>query len=239
MNQVVCPISSSDQSASSQHDRQVLLATQAALLQPLGREVIMNLLQHARFRVAEFARGSTIHFEGDACQNLEIILEGQVVIDRIDAEGNLMTVAQSYRHEVLGGNLLFSQRPFYPMTLSAVRSTTLLLIDKDTLLDLLSQNPTFLRIYLELTSDRANMLGDQIRHYVNKSIRMCLASFIKQEYDRQQTNPITLSLSKKKFAEKIGVQRTSISRELAKMRREGLIHYDRRVITILDMQMLD
>ena len=83
------------------------------------------------------------------------------------------------------------------------------------------------------------MLGDQIRHYVNKSIRMCLASFIKQEYDRQQTNPITLSLSKKKFAEKIGVQRTSISRELAKMRREGLIHYDRRVITILDMQMLD
>jgi Mn-dependent DtxR family transcriptional regulator len=52
-------------------------------------------------------------------------------------------------------------------------------------------------------------------------------------------SPIILSLSKKEFAEKIGVQRTSVSRELAKMRREGLIQYDRQTMTILEMRILD
>lgn len=239
MNKVECQVSSPDHAANPQRDRLASLAMQTTLLQQLGKDVVMNGMKQGLFRVVEFVQGSTIHIEGDDCQNLEIVLEGQVVIERIDADGNLMSVAQCQRNEVLGGNLLFSQRSLYPMTLSAVRATTLFLINKKILLDLLSQNPAFLKVYLELTSDRANMLGDQIRHYVNKPIRMCIVSFLKQEYVRQKTNPIILSLSKKKFAEKIGVQRTSISRELAKMRREGLIQYDRQSITIIDMRIMD
>lgn len=233
--QVLSPV----QTALSSGERLVLLANQTMLLQPLGRDAIINGLKQGLFRTMEYAQGSTIHFEGDPCQNLEIVLSGQVVIERIDADGNLMTVAQGNRHEVLGGNLIFSQRPVYPMTLSAAKDTILLMISKKTLLDLLGQNQAFLKVYLELTSDRANSLGEQIRHYVNKPIRMCIVSYLKQEYGQQQTNPIKLSLSKKKFAEKIGVQRTSISRELAKMRSEGLIQYDRHVITILDMSLLE
>lgn len=219
-------------------NQQVLLAAQTTLLKPLGAELVDKALRDGLFRVANVTRGSTIHFEGDACRRLEIVLSGQITIERIDAEGNLMTVAQCRRNEVLGGNLLFSQRPVYPMTLTAVKDTSLLLIEKDLLFDLLSKNPEFLKAYLELTSDRANTLGDQIRHYVNKSIRMCLVNFLKQEYGRQNSNPIRLSLSKKMLAEKIGVQRTSISRELAKMRRDRLIDYDRDAITILDENIL-
>lgn len=219
-------------------NQQVLLAAQTTLLKPLGAEFVDKALRDGLFRVANITRGSTVHFEGDACRRLEIVLSGQIAIERIDVEGNLMTVAQCRRNEVLGGNLLFSQHPVYPMTLTALKDTSLLMIEKDLLFDLLSKNPDFLKAYLELTSDRANTLGDQIRHYVNKSIRMCLLNFLKQEYDRQNVNPIKLSLSKKMLAEKIGVQRTSISRELAKMRRDGLIDYDRDAITILDEKIM-
>ena len=225
--------------SSCPENHQALLAVQTTLLKPLGADFVDKALRDGLFRVATIKKGSTIHFEGDACRYLEVVLSGQISIERIDAEGNLMTVAQCRRNEVLGGNLLFSQRPVYPMTLTAVQDSSLLLIEKELLFDLLSKNPGFLKAYLELTSDRANTLGDQIRHYVNKSIRMCLVNFLKQEYSRQKSNPIRLSLSKKMLAEKIGVQRTSISRELAKMRRDGLIDYDRGAITILDENILE
>lgn len=42
-------------------------------------------------------------------------------------------------------------------------------------------------------------------------------------------------MSKKDWAQKIGVQRPSLSRELAKMKREGLIDYTLKTIEIKDV----
>ena len=169
---------------------------------------------------------------------MEIILTGEVLIERTDASGNLMTVAHCYRDDLLGGNLLFSKNPHYPMALMAAQDTVLLTIDKNLLFELLSQCPPFLQIYLELSSDRANVLGNQIRQYVNQPIRVSLIHYIQQEYGRQKSNPIRLNISKKMLAEKLGVQRTSISRELAKMRQESLVIYDKYSITVLDENIL-
>ena len=41
-----------------------------------------------------------------------------------------------------------------------------------------------------------------------------------------------LTVSKKSLAEIIGVQRTSLSRKLQKMKRDGLIEYDTKSISI-------
>jgi Mn-dependent DtxR family transcriptional regulator len=45
-------------------------------------------------------------------------------------------------------------------------------------------------------------------------------------------------MTKKELAEKIGVQRPSLSRELNKMRKDGLITYDPTQITIIDVDSL-
>lgn len=210
------------------------LVTQSALLQPLGKTAILDHIQHGRFRLVKFTQGTTIHFEGEVCRKVEIILSGEVLIERTDSSGNLMTVAHCFRDDLLGGNLLFSKHPHYPMTLLAAQDTLLLTIDKNLLFELLSQCPPFLQIYLELSSDRASVLGNQIRQYLNQSIRISLIHFIQQEHGRQKCNPIRLNISKKMLAEKLGVQRTSVSRELAKMRQESLIIYDKNSLTVLD-----
>jgi CRP-like cAMP-binding protein len=47
-----------------------------------------------------------------------------------------------------------------------------------------------------------------------------------------------LTLSKKALAEMFGISRTSLSRELGRMRDEGLIDFDQKTITILDPDFL-
>lgn len=49
--------------------------------------------------------------------------------------------------------------------------------------------------------------------------------YLLDEKRKHQSNNIILPNSKKDIATFIGVQRTSVSRELAKMRNEGLIDY--------------
>jgi DNA-binding transcriptional regulator LsrR (DeoR family) len=58
-------------------------------------------------------------------------------------------------------------------------------------------------------------------------------SYLDYELKKQNGNIVKLSITKKALAEKIGVQRTSLSRELAKMRDDGLIKFDIDSIELL------
>lgn len=68
---------------------------------------------------------------------------------------------------------------------------------------------------------------------MNKTIRECILNYLSYESKLQNSNQIQLSISKKELADRIGVQRTSLSRELSKMRDEGIIDYDRNSIILI------
>ena len=196
------------------------------LIKSISPEEIEVFLNEGSFKTIEYHKNNIVHYVGEKCSTLEIILSGKVVIERIDESGNLMTIAEFFSGDILGGNLMFSKKPYYPMTVTAKEPTVILEINKNRLFKLFSDNHDFLERYLEYVADHTVILGDRIKHYVNRTIRESITSYLEYEHKRQNSNTIILHMSKKALAEKIGVQRTSLSRELAKMRQEGLIEFD-------------
>ncbi len=190
-------------------------------------------LKTGKFKVVPYTKNTVIHFDGDMCCNLEIILSGSVIVERIDEFGNLLTISEFSKDDIVGGNLLYSKNPYFPMTVVTQSPTRILEIDKETLFELLTTNSSFLRIYLHYTSDRTFLLGHTLKSYVKRTIRECIIDFLNIEYKKQNSNQINLNTTKKALAEKFGVQRTSLSRELAKMKKDGLIDYDVKTITLL------
>ena len=209
------------------------LIEKSPLLNSLPKEEVRACLKDGSFRVSSHGKNSILHFSGEVCRRLEIILSGQVRVERIDEAGNLMTIAEFYADEILGGNLLFSKNPYYPMTITAKQPTAIVEIGKERLLALFSDNPNFLESYLEFVADHTTILGDRIKHYVNKTIRECILRYLEHEGQKQGSNTILLPITKKAWAERIGVSRTSLSRELAKMKKDGLIRYDAKTIELL------
>ena len=206
---------------------------QVDLIKSIKSEEIELFLNEGSFKTTEYGKNNIVHFVGEVCSKLEIILSGKVVIERIDESGNLMTIAEFFSGDVLGGNLMFSKNPHYPMTVTTKQPTVILEINKTRLFQLFSDNHDFLRSYLEYVSDHTVILGDRIKHYVNRTIRESIMSYLDYELKKQNGNIIKLSITKKALAEKIGVQRTSLSRELAKMRDDGLIKFDLDSIELL------
>ncbi|HBK67077.1 MAG TPA: Crp/Fnr family transcriptional regulator [Firmicutes bacterium] len=209
------------------------LMKKSILLNSLTREEMNRYLSDGSFKISTYGKNKIIHFTGERCAKLEIILAGKVVVERIDQSGNLMTLAEFISDELLGGNLLFSKNPYYPMTITAKQPTVILEIKQERLFKLFTDHHDFLKSYLEFVSDHATLLGDRIKHYVNRTIRESIMSFLEYESKAQNSNHIILTMTKKALAEKIGVQRTSLSRELAKMKKDGLIIYDAKTITLL------
>ena len=71
-----------------------------------------------------------------------------------------------------------------------------------------------------------------------KSIKESIIEFLNYEYYSQKSKEIKLNMTKKELAERLGIQRTSLSRELNKMKKDGLIDYDAHSITICDFDII-
>ena len=209
-----------------------ILLRNSLLLQSIPYENITNYVNQKQFKMVNYAKNNIIHFANDKCNNLEIILSGTAVVERIDESGNVMIIADFIKDDILGGNLLFSKNPYYPMIITAREQTTIVEINKDTLLELLSINHTFLEKYLGYISDNAFILSNKIKHYVNRTLRCCIINYLNHECKVQKNKTIILNITKKRLAEMMGVQRTSLSRELDKMRKDNLIDYNKDKIII-------
>jgi len=208
------------------------------LLKALPEETIETCLATGTFSVKRYESNHIIHFVGDLCTHLELILAGKVVVDHMDEAGKLMTISEFDAGEILSGNLMFSSNPHYPMTITARQPSVILNIAGNQLIQLFLTHSGFLKAYLSFIADHTMILSNTIRYAVNQTIRERMVRFLNSEYQKQKTNPIQLKMSKKSIAERFGIQRTSLSRELAKMKQDGLIKYDAHQITLLWKQPL-
>jgi len=209
------------------------------ILTGFTKEQIHHFLLSGNMKVVTHKKNAVIHLDGEVCNILEIIIGGKVVIDRIDSDGNLLTITEFGEGDILGGNIMFSSTPVYLMTVTAVEDCVFLEIPKKALFDMLSSNKLFLKAYLEFVSDLTTVLGNKIRTTIHIPLRKKIIHYLKQEYKTQQSSDIKLQLTKKALAEQLGVQRTSLSRELKKMEREGLLWVDNRHIKILKQDILE
>jgi CRP-like cAMP-binding protein len=170
--------------------------------------------------------------EDEECSRIEIILSGEVVIENLDEDGNLLTITDFRTGDMLGGNLIFSSNPRYPMTITALSDSVLLLLSKEIILELSKKNSDFLKNYLRLISDNTHILSTKIKTNINKSLKEKIIIFLTHQQNIQDTDMVKLNITKKRLAEKLGVQRTSLSRELKKMQDEGCIDFGRDYIHI-------
>jgi CRP-like cAMP-binding protein len=196
---------------------------------------LLNITNH---KIKNYNKNTVIHFESEKCLTLDIILQGQILIQRIDENGNVLTVSQFTVGNSIGGNLLFSRNNFYPMCVLAKTACTILHINKNLVLELCQNNKSFLLEFLLDISDKTYILTNKIKTISMKSLRASIIDFLKYEYYYQKNVVIKLHVTKKELAERIGVQRTSLSRELNKMKSDGLIDYDKKTITIKDLTII-
>lgn len=208
------------------------------LFDGFSTEELLNLFKTHNYIISKYNKGSIIHFESEKCNYWDIILKGQVFVQKIDEKGTVLTITEFKVGDSIGGNLLFSRYPYYPMSVVAKSDAEILHIDKDFVLQLCQTSQDFLIQFLTCISDKTAILTSKIKSISMKSIKESIIEFLNYEYYSQKSKEIKLNMTKKELAERLGIQRTSLSRELNKMKKDGLIDYDAHSITICDFDII-
>jgi CRP-like cAMP-binding protein len=208
------------------------------LFQSFSEDELNKIFNKNNCNHKSYKKNSIIYMQNEKCKTLDVILEGMISIQKIDSEGNMLSINDFSGVDIIGENLLFSIENKYPMTIMAKSDTEILHINKELILMLCQNNKNFLLAFLQSLSSKALILSSKIMSLSMKTLRQCIIDFLLFEYFAQNSLEIKLNMTKKDLAEKCGVQRSSLSRELNKMRKDGLIDFDAKYIIIKDINLL-
>ncbi|MFA9423645.1 MAG: Crp/Fnr family transcriptional regulator [Sedimentibacter sp.] len=216
----------------------IKLLKNTELFKCLSDVELENIFNEHYYKIKDYEKNAIIYLQNERCESLDIILSGLITIQKIDQDGKILTISDFMSGDVLGENLLFLVNSNYPMTVTAKTNSTLLHVRRELILKLCQSNEIFLTSFLQSLSSKTLILSNKIKALTLKTIRQCLIDFLLFEYFSQGSTKVKLNMSKKDLAEKLGVQRSSLSRELNKMRSDGLIEFDTNYIIIKDVDNL-
>ena len=206
------------------------------LFKSISTEDLLCFFSETFYIIEKYKKNSIIYFQNERCSTMDILLDGNVLIQNIDKEGNTLTITEFRPYDTIGANLMFSNRNIYPMNVISKTDVILLKMKKELVLDICHCDKEFLLKFLSSLSEKTIVLTDKITLMSMKSIRQLIIDFLINEQVYQQSKTIILDISKKELAERFGIQRPSLSRELGKMRDEKMIEFDAKTITIIDLE---
>lgn len=208
------------------------------LFKELNSEDLSNFLNMSNYTIKKYPEGNMVVVEGSKCEELGILLEGLLEVQTHYPSGKLLTLTRLKPVEIFGEAILFSEVNKFPATIGAIKDSKIMFIKKKKLINCLTNCHKFMENFLELLSSKLLILNKKVKMLTLGSIRQKIGNFLMEEYNKQGGNIIKVSLSRKEMAEHMGIQRPSLSRELIKMRKEGIIEFDKKVIIIKDIKAL-
>lgn len=208
------------------------------LFKDMEYEDLSNFLNLSNYTIKKYSKGNVVVIEGSKCEELGILLEGLLEAQALYSSGKLLTLTQLKPVEIFGEAVLFSKMNKFPATIGAIKDSKIMFIKKENLINCLTNCHKFTENFLELLSNKLLILNKKVKMLSLGSIRQKIGNFLMEKYKEQGSNIIKAFLSRKEMAEHMGIQRPSLSRELIKMRKEGIIEFEKKVIIIKDMKAL-
>ena len=205
----------------------------------LNDETIKNVLKEIKYYIKTYSKGEIIANEDDECRSLSLVLAGTVEIQRLYSNGKYIVLSRIFEGDVFGEALVFSKAKTYPATVIALSECKVLFINKSDVLKICSNEEKILENFVSLLSDKVFILNSKIKSISFKSIRQKVINYILNEVKGQKSNSIILKNTKEEIASLLGIPRPSLSRELINLRDMNYIEFNRKKITILDIESLE
>ncbi len=201
---------------------------QINLFSQVDENQLKEHLNEGLIRLHTYPKETVIYHRNDFCQTLDVVYSGTLMAYVLSESGSLTSMFQFKKDNLIGGNLLFGDHHTYPFTIIS-EACQLFHIQKEAILEYL-HNYHFVLHYVKSLSLNSQTMNQKIAMVTQNTLRDNILIYLRQQTILQKNATILLPISKKEWADFLGVQRPSLFRELKKLKEEGLINIDNRLI---------
>jgi cAMP-binding proteins - catabolite gene activator and regulatory subunit of cAMP-dependent protein kinases len=193
-------------------------------------------------KVKSYDRNEQIAVSGMALSGIGIILKGEATVSKENAEGNRVIMTVLHEGDIFGEMIAFSGQKTWPASVQAQEDCIVFFLPNDKIVGecekMCPWHRSLIRNLLCVISERALMLNKKVEYLTIKSMRGKIGTYLLEQYKKTGKRDITLPLNRNELADFLNVSRPSMSREICKMRDEGLIDFHMTAFRILDVEAL-
>ena len=206
----------------------------------IGNTTGLNALQKlvAERKVRQIKKKQVIYYEGDHVTGIFLVIQGKVKTVKLNEDGRQLMTGIYGEEEYFGITSLLLQEP-YAETAEALEDTTICLLPKEMMEELLNQYPDLGRKFIKILSnhllDKEEQLMQLAYHSVRKRLSEVLIRLAKQE---KAVEPVVLKVSRDNLAALAGMATETVSRILSDFKEENIIERKGSQIQIMDFQRL-
>ena len=216
---------------------EIRILANSALFAGIGGEDIAALLRCLAPRRRHYRAGETILRAGELALEVGSVLEGSVRIERVDAWGSRFILERFGAGEIFAEAYACVEGEPLLTDVVAASDCAVLFLDAARALrpcpTACARHTRLLRNLLTEMARKNLLLSRRIRLIAPHTIRERLLAYLSGEALRRGTRSFVIPFDRQQLADYLAVERSALSAELSRMRRDGLIECERSRFTLL------
>ena len=185
-------------------------------------------------KVRAIKKKQIVYYEGDNVSGVYLVMQGKVKTFKLSEDGRELLTGMYGHEEYFGITSLLLNAP-YTETAEAMEDSTVCMLPKDLMEDLLHRYPDVARQFIEILSNNLQEKEEQLLQLAYHSVRKRMAEVLARLCKQEQEGPeLTLRISRDNLAAMAGMATETVSRILSDFKDEGIIERKGSQIVILD-----
>jgi len=214
------------------------LLTKCTLFRDFEEADIQKFITCLEPREKNYEKGEFVFHAGEAVKSMYILLSGSVHIIEEDFWGNRSIIEAMDGVLLFGEAYVFSNMEKYLVSVVAAETAKILIVPPDRMLEsclagthlqaILTRNIAY------ILSLKVVGLTQKVGHVIQRSTQEKLFSYLSKCAKREGKNAFFIPYSRQQLADYLSVERSALSHELSKMRKNGMIRYQKNYFELLD-----
>nr|WP_294495616.1 Crp/Fnr family transcriptional regulator [uncultured Mediterraneibacter sp.] len=180
-------------------------------------------------RLRQAHSGEFLSYPEDILEEIGIVLSGKVYMVSEDFWGNQNIIAEFAENSLFGEAHSITLDPMF-FSLVAVEPSVLLYLNTGKILSVREHSDSGIQ---KLYHNLMTIIIRKKLNYMKKadllsrrSLREKISAFLSEEYQKSGTSSFRIPYNRQQLADYLSVDRSALSKELSKMKKEGIIEYN-------------
>ncbi|MBQ8409395.1 MAG: Crp/Fnr family transcriptional regulator [Clostridia bacterium] len=178
-----------------------------------------------------YEKGEYVFRQGEDLQHLMVLAEGDLHIQREDYWGNRSILGRISVGEMFGEAYIAPESGAIMNDVIAIEDSTVILFDVRKIMTVCSSACRFHSMVVQnlffAISEKNRRLVQKLGHMSKHSTRDKLISYLSEEAKRKGSGSFAIPYNRQQLADFLSVDRSAMSKELCKMRDEGLLRFEK------------
>lgn len=195
-------------------------------------EDIKHILTCMDSRRQHFEKGTLIFMAYNSVPKIGILLSGKAQIVKENYHGDRMIIGTLSPGSLFGETYASMDLHTIPVSVEALENSLILLLDVNRILKICEKTCPFhqklISNLLKIIATKNMQLNKKMSYITHKTIRGRLLAYLEDQAEKAQSERFEIPFNRNELSEYLCIDRSAMSRELSRMKKEGLLNFTKK-----------